>query len=495
MKATALGWSIAALLCVAALAAPSGDFRLLDAAQKRDNAAIRSLMKEHVDVNAIDGDGATALTWAAHWNDLETAELLIGAGANVNTISDYGVTPLWEACNNGSAALVEKLVSAGANPNVPLLHTGETALMTCAHTGNPDAVKSLIAHGAEVNVKENQKAQTALMWALEERHPEAAQVVIEHGADVHAKSKGGFTPLLFAARQGDIASARLLLERGSDVNEPAPGGQNVLLLATDSGHEDFAIFLLEKGANPNAADGNGLTALHYSLRKAISVLRAAIRDPQFGQLDYLLRPNMPKLVKALLEHGADPNARIKVDLARIRVNDRVQLGLAGATPFLLAAATGDVGIMRDLLAKGADPKLATKDNTTPLMVAAGVGWQQDRSKEEEKQAVEALRMLVEMGADVNAVSKDMGATALHGAAFTGANEVIKFLVEKGAKLDAMDKFGETPLSIAEGDPNGLKSDFGGVITPVHESTAKLIRQLGGELWTQREVASAASQTN
>jgi ankyrin repeat protein len=276
------------------------------------------------------------------------------------------------------------------------------------------------------------------------------------------------------------------VERGADVNEKAPAGLNALLLAIDSGRDSFAQFLIEKGADPNAADADGLTALHYSLRKGISLLRGGTDNSNNANQEYLFRPNMQELIKALLDHGANPNARITRNLKRLGVNDRPMLGLAGATPFLLAAATGDVEIMRILLAKAADPKLATNDNTTPLMVAAGVGrWRGDeRPKDEEKQALEAVKMLVELGADVNAVSNDLvtnipggGLTALHGAAYTGANEIVQYLVEKGGRLDAKDFFGMTPLSVAEGDPNGLMADFSE--GKRHESTASLIRKLGG----------------
>ena len=483
---------VASLLSVTCLAAPSADRRVAEAVKDKDAAAVRSLLKQQADVKATLGDGSTALAWAAHWNDLDTADLLIRAGANVNAANYYGDTPLWEACNNASAAMVEKLSKAGANPNATLPGTGETTLMRCARAGSADAVNSLIAHGADVNAKEKQKGQTALMWALEERHSEAARALMEHGADIHAKSKGGFTPLLFAARRGDVAAAQMMVEKGADVNEIAPGGQSALLLATDCGQEAFAIFLVERGANVNATDPNGLTALHYALRRGVSILRAAIHDPQFGQMDYVLRPDMRELVNALLDHGANPNARIKTDLSRLTDNSRLMLWLSGATPFLLASATGDVPVMKALLAKGADPKLATNDNTTALMVAAGVSRQEDRSKEEVKQDLEALNMLVELGLDVNAQSKEWGLTALHGAAFNGADEIVKFLVEKGARLDIMDKYGETPLSIAEGDPNGLRSDFGGVITPNHPSTAALIRQLGGNIIVQADATPVST---
>ena len=477
------------MLSIASVAAAGSDLRLVDAARTKDAEAVRSLLKQHADVNTAEPDGTTALAWAAHWDDVGTAELLVRAGANVNAANDLGVTPLWLACSNASAGLVEILVNAGAATNSTQL-AGETALMRCARTGNVAAVQALLAHGANVNATHPQRGQTALMWALEERHPETARILIEHGADIHAHSKNGFTPLLYAARQGDLESASLLVEKGADVNEPAPGGLTALLVAADSGREALAIFLLEKGANPDAADPDGLTALHYSMRKGISILRGVVHDGLGADIDYLLRPNMAELVKSLLDHGANPNARIKADLIRLRYHDLPQLGLSGATPFLLAAATGDVGIMKTLLAKGADPKLATNDNTTPLMVAAGVGHREDRPKDEEKGALEAVKLMVELGADVNAanrslpttspfhqVSESDGLTAMHGAAYTGANEIIQFLAEKGAKLDAEDRFGQTPLSIAEGDPNVLMDDHE---VSAHPASAALIRKLGGD---------------
>jgi ankyrin repeat protein len=472
------------LLSVAGIAAAGSDLRLADAVKNKDKEAVRSLLKQHVDVNTPSGDGTTALVWAAHWDELETADLLIRAGANVNTANDYDITPLWEACNNGSGAMVETLLEARANPNAALPKTGETMLMRCARTGNTDAVKTLLAHGAEVNAKELQKGQTALMWAIEQRHPEVAQALIAAGADCQAKSKGGLTPSLFAARQGDIETAKLLLEKGADVNEAAPGGLSVLLLAIDSGHEDFAKWLVEKGASVNAADPNGLTALHYSLRKGISILQfvnylTGNYQPSFA---YLFRPNMQQLVNVLLEHGANPNARILKGTklgSQLAGSDWPYLGLAGVAPFMLAAASGDVSTMRTLLAKGANPKLGSNDGVTPLMAAAGVGQasQYVLTEAEEKQNLQAVKFLVELGADVNAAN-DEGYTALHGAAFTGGNEIIQYLVDKGARLDAEDVYGQTPLSIAEGDPNLM---MGFNERAFHPGTAELLRKLGGDI--------------
>jgi ankyrin repeat protein len=317
------------------------------------------------------------------------------------------------------------------------------------------------------------------MWALEENHPVVAAMLIEGSADVHAKSKAGFTPLSFAARRGDLASARLMLDKGADPNETAPGGLNALLMATDSGEEDFAIFLLEHGANPNSVDRDGASALHIAMRSGMSLLHGVARDPSYADsLDYLFRPPMTRLVKELLDHGANPNARIAKGSRKTpaRPSDRPKLGLAGASPLMLAAAAGDVDVMRMLLAKGADPKLTTEDGTTPLMAAAGVGFSDSMTKDGDERGLAAIKLLIELGADPNASNK-WGTTALHGAAYTGANEIVRFLVGKGADLNATDQYGQTPLSIAEGDPNYLGDDFERRSNP---KTAELIRQLGGD---------------
>ena len=479
------GWLLLYVLSVAGLAVASGDLRLADAVEKGDKEAARSLLKQQADVNTPQPDGATALAWAAHWDDLETAELLIRAGANVNAANDYGVTPLSLACTNRSAAMVKKLLEAGANPNLPLLRTGEIPLMTCARTGNVNAVKSLVAHGADVNAKETRRGQTVLMWAVAEKHLEVARALIEHGADVHARSKGGFTPLLFAARQGSVDLARILLAAGAIVNEAAPEDGSVLVVAAASSHEALSLFLLENGADPNAADSFGITALHYAVQKGLS-------DISFvTYTSYLLPPpNMPELVKALLAAGANPNARIVKDYpphTRAPFRQTTPMSIVGGTPFFLAAAAGDASLIRVLAAGGADPLMATKENTTPLMVAAGMGRPQDFLEGEERSALEAVKLAVELGADVNAANVE-GQTALHAAAFTGVNTMVQFLVDKGAEVDAKDKTGQTPWSIAE------------AISPVinrqgelrlHKSTANLLLKLGATPLTASDITPSA----
>ncbi len=517
-RITLHGCSMVLLLSITGFAAADRvDLRLVEAVQKRDKAAVRSLLTQHPDVNARQSDGATALHWAAHWDDLETADLLIRAGAKAGAANDYGVTPLSLACTNGSAAMVEKLLNAGANPNAAL-PSGETALMTCSRTGNVDAVRALVARGADVNARESEQGQTALMWAAAQKHPGVAKLLIEHRADFRARSKTGFTPLLFAARVGDIDTAKVLLESGADVNEAtpaaapakpaapktvpdnsknggaatppaaepqaggiagysfpasdrAPGGMSALLMATASGREALAIFLLEKGADPNAADSFGATALHYAMEKGI----AAINGISFANyVAHVFRPSMSELVKALLEHGANPNVRL---VKSPPLGGRGGAGAVGATPYLLAAASGDASLMRLLASHGADPLVATKRKLTPLMAASGVSRGQDFTEEEKKTGLEAAKVAVELGSDVNAANED-GLTALHGASVNGANGIIQFLAEHGAKLDAKDKYQQTPLSIASGIrlpwiPKG--EELGEII---QKSTEELLLKLG-----------------
>jgi ankyrin repeat protein len=434
------------------------DARLVDAVKQSNIAAVRSLLQRKADVNASGPDGATALHWAAELDNLESARVLVGAGANAKASNRYGVTPLSLACTNGDAAMIELLLDAGADPNTALPE-GETALMTAARTGRVDALKVLLARGAEVNKKESSQEQTALMWAAAEGQLMAVDLLIKAHADVRARSTGGFTPLLFAVREGQNGVARTLLEAGADVNDtlparakrrtgaaefgPAEGGSSALDIAITNAHFELAAMLLDAGANPNA-NGPGWTPLHTItwVRKPGTGSNAP-SPPGSGNMDSL------QIVRKLVASGADLNARMTR-----RTNAGLSaLSMIGATPFLMAARTADAELMRVFAALGADPLLSTQDGTTPLMVAAGVGTRspgEDAGTETE--VLEAVQMAIKLGNDVNAVDAK-GETAMHGAAYKNLPSVVQFLAEQGSKIDIWNqknKSGWTPLRIAEG---------------------------------------------
>jgi len=461
MKRLVRAVSLGLLFSAAALGA-TGDLRLIEAVKNGDIASVRSLLDQHVDVNATQPDGATALAWAAERDDLETADLLIQSGANVNVANENGATPLWLAATMASSRMTEKLLGSGANPNAALV-SGETALMAAASTGNIDVVMALVSHGADVNAREIRGSQTALMWATAEKRSEVARYLIEHGADVKNKSKAGLTPFLFAAQQGDLDSARLLAAAGADISAPGPDGRSPLLIASAGGHEPLAIFLLGKGANPNAADRLGLTALHYAATA--------------GKLE---------LIKRLLAAEANPNSRAIRERANSGPKSTVDyppVSIVGATPLVLAAEAGNAEAVRLLAANGADPQLSTNEKTTPLIVAAGAGVYQDLANDQaqeewKRRHFETGKVLADLGVDVNAKGEN-GWTALHAATYMGLDSLIQLLVEKGAKLDVMDDFGQTPLSIAEGVITvGLGNAANRRPRNVRRSTADLLLKLG-----------------
>ncbi len=414
--------------------------------------------------NKTEPDGTTALHWAAQRNDVESAEKLIRAGADVKAANRYGVTPLQMAATNGSAAMIEKLLAAGANPNTALPE-GETVLMTAARTGDPEAVKVLLAHGADANATEGWRKQTALMWAAAENNVAVAKALIDAGADVRARSKAGaFNAFLFAVRAGHIGTSGVLLDAGVNVNEPMPDGTSPLLLAVINAHYELAAFLLDRDADPNA-DGQGWTALHQIVWSRRPNTGFNLPGPvPTGNLDSL------DLARKLLKLGADVNAR---QTKEPRDGYRNQLNRIGATPFLLAAKSVDLPLMRLLLEDGADSTIRTEDNTTALMAAAGVGiWAPGENPGTDEEALAALRLTFEVGGGgVNDVDNN-GETALHGAIYrAGSIEMAKFLLEKGAKLDAMNKKGWTPLIAADGveyTPNVLKR---------YPETAAFLRQV------------------
>lgn len=481
-----------ALLClVSAIALAEGpDTRLVDAVKAGDREAVRRLTKQSALTNSAEADGTTALHWAVRANDLETATLLLSAGADPNARNRYGVTPLALAAENSNLALTETLLKAGADAKTPVL------LMTAAHVGNSDIVKSLIARGADVNQREPSRGETALMWAAAENHPEAVNVLIASGADPNVRSTefkfakdrfglegvttvlphGGWTALMYAARQGSLEAARALAEAGADLNIADPDGTTAMVLGIINGHYDTAAMLAEKGANPNLADSTGMAALYavVDMRTLGEVYGRPPRKPT-GTVSAL------DLLAILLKHGADPNAALKsTTLYRAHTPGEAVLG-EGTTPFLRAARNGDVGSMRVLLEHGADPALRQKNGTTALMLSSGVGRGQGvfaKDYATEAELLEAVKFLVERGADINAVN-DNGETALH-IAVQASDGIVDYLAAHGADLNAKDKQGRTPLDIAMGV--GVRRRLGGEST-VRESTAALLRQ-----WQDRQAA-------
>jgi len=472
-----------------------------DASMHGDPAAVRALLARKADVNAAQADGATALLWAAYRNDLEIASLLIAAGANVKLANQDGATPLGLAAENGSAAMIEKLIEAGADANERHAN-GETPLMLAARNGNVAALEVLLDHKADVNLKENLRGTTALMWAVEQGHAEAVKVLVQHGADVAAatspdtrnsrlniaptlqqriaqdvnfgvrrprrgapagkkgdadasaaddfeaffrgptvKDGGGLTPLVYAAREGCLECAQDLVGAGADVNQATNYGWTPLLTATQNRHYRLAAYLLDHGANPNAANKGGWTPLYLATdNRNIEAGDYPVRKPDMDHLEF---------IRLLLDKGANVNARIcgaqstdkecKGDTTETRTNFTMQwLYEDGATPFLRAAQSGDVALMKLLLERGADAKIATAHHDTALAVASGIGWVEGVTFEwSPQESLEAVKMCLDLGIDPN-VADDQGRTALHGAAHKGRTEVIQLLVDHGANLEAHD---------------------------------------------------------
>jgi ankyrin len=424
----------------------------VDAAKSGDKEALRSLVQKGTNVNVTEADGTTALHWASYRDDLEAADLLLRAGAKVNAANDLGVTPLWTACENGSESMVRRLLAAGANPNAKLL-LGETPLMMASRTGNPLVVEQLLAKGADVNAKAA-RSQTALMLAVAQKHPDVVKVLLTHGADIRARSDawtyvmavsphglpeynkaiphGNETPLLFAARVGDLASARLLVAAGADVNDEDAWGVSATTLAAHSGFTDVVEFLLEKGADVKA-DKAGFTALHEAIMR---------RDET--------------MVGALLAHGADANTPLRTwtPTRRSSKDYNFEPELIGATPLWLAARYTEPSVIRLLLAHGADPKFVhhserwidgrggnaydrRKEVISPVMAAVGMGgggaaWVDIDRTQREPLTLETVKLLVELGVDVNVTNTD-GRTALDAAKNLKFESVVTFLTQRGAK--------------------------------------------------------------
>jgi uncharacterized protein len=564
MKLLIVALSFAALL-------PAADSRLADAAMNGDRDALRSLVKQKVDVNSPQGDGTTALHWAAFRDDLDMVKLLIAAGADVKAATREGaITPLFMACTNGNAAIITELLKGGADAN-SVNANGTTALMVAASSGNAEAVRALLDRGADVKAKESAHGQTALMFAAALNREAAVKLLLARGAEINAatvaktvervrfdqdgnivedrpaaggrggrggasaqpqtaqaqdkadevadaaaaadaakaametakaeidalgralgfqsaqfltgkgKAKagdvaaraprrvgpektGGMTALLFAAREGHMETARALVEGGADLNQMSADQFSPLVMAIANGHLTLAKYLLDNGADPNKVSISGLTALY------------AVIDVQWAPHAWFPQPTTEQekvgyleLMKDLIEHGANVNAPVGEKLwFRSYTNDYTWVDPAGATPFWRAAQSSDIAAMHLLIDHGADPKIASKSGDTPLMAAAGIGWAANWTVNAPYPFVEAVKYCVELGNDVNAVD-NRGYTALHGAAYLGKNDMVEYLVSKGAKVDAKSKAGDYPADMANGPTR-----FG----QPHPETVALLEKLG-----------------
>lgn len=447
---------ITTMVASGAMLSASGDAgSLVEAAKAGNLSVVRKTLLRRSNANEAAPDGTTALDWAVQENRPDIVQALVAAGANVNVKNQYGITPLAWALTSGNAAVAEQLLKAGANPKIPVPEMG-TALLAAAHTGDPDLIRALLKTGVNVNEAEPKTGQTALMWAAAEGHEEAVKVLLAAGADFRVRSAKGDTAMFFAVRRGDIPVVDALVGSGADVNERAEPeavaakggmkgsipGDSMLVVAIVNGHFGVADFLLKKGADPNAS-GTRWTPLH-ALSRIRDYEESQYPPPpvQYGDLDSL------ELARSLIAHGADPNSRAATTTARRQPGDQNYKDLIGATPFFLAAKSGDVPYMRLLLSNGADPAASSADHTTPLMIAAGVGCVPGQWIEPERDVLAAAKLLVEeLYADVNAVD-DRNETALHGAVCRSADSVIQYLVDKGARLNIKDSDGLTPLEKA-----------------------------------------------
>jgi ankyrin repeat protein len=505
--------TVACLLVVAlvsGLRGATGALPLVDAVRRGDPSAVRTLLRGRPDVNAAEADGTTALHVAVQADNLEMTRMLLRAGANANAANRYGVKPILLAATNGSAPVLELLLASGADPRATS-GGGEPVVMTAARTGSVGTVKALVAKGADVNVREPWFGETALMWAAAENHGDMVRVLAELGADVNARSRileapvlefprsggpnsplprGGWTPLMYAARDGALQAARALAEGGADLDATAlpqtdvaltpeeiqsgdhGRGTTALVFAIINAHYDLAGVLLDNGADPNVADRSGMAALYAAVdMNSLQWVQGRPAPVLTDRLDAV------DLVARLLDKRADPNARLTRAPLKRHHDAGTTLGLGeGTTPLIRAAKTNDVAVMRLLLSRGADPALTLKDGTTALMVAAGLGYGGLRGEgirivvPTPQGAAEAVRLLLAGGLNVNA-SNEAGNTALHGAVTRG-DSVVELLAAHGATLDVKNKAGFTPLDLA----NGL-GGRGGRPGVVRESTVTLLKRL------------------
>ena len=509
------------VVALATLGAGGADSRLTDAARAGDLAGVEDLLRAGVAVDTAEPDGTTALHWAAYRDDAEMAARLIAAAADVNRANAHGATSLSLACVNANPTLVEQLLEAGADPGLPA--SGEPPLLTCARTGSVKTVDLLLARGADPNVTDAWKGQTAVMWAAAEDHVPVVEKLIAHGADADAAATSGETALLFAVQLGHDATMRALLAAGADVTVTSPAGAPLTHVAAGGGHHTLGPVLLDHGIEPNAVNKQGQSALHavVEARRLKHQSRRTTPGPEsFAFMERLIAGGAEVDARLVVppsddivarpdevDEGDETDPADEADRAgeASDVDDadetgdtdeeteaaeeeepspeQVARGLDGgtdlveATPFLLAARSADLDAMRFLLEHGADPLATTKGGNTALTLASGVVFLEGGFGQFEgppkNDVLEAVRMLLELGADVNAAN-GRGQTALHGAVYRAADDVMRFLVQTGARTDAEDAGGRTPLRLAEEGFNQFASRIR------RERSAEVLRELTGE---------------
>jgi len=480
LTATLKGSLYVLLAGVTVLGAAGGSGRIVDAAKAGDFGAVKTLIAQKADVNVAEADGMTALHWAVRANDLPTVQALLRAGAKVNVASRYGMTPILFAAQNGDPTVVAALLKAGADPN-SALPEGQTALMTAARTGSVESIKLLVETGAKVDTKEQWQGQSALMWAASQNNAGAVKTLIQLGADKNEKSKllsfpefkwetsgmvvtvlprGGWTPLMYAARDGAADAVAALADAKADLNASDPDGTTALMYAITNAHFDTAAVLIEKGADPNVADSTGTTALYSAVD--MHTMGPMLSRPSPKLVDKL---DSADIVRLLIAKGANVNARLKRPIIGRHHTPTGDASLGeGTTPLARAAKSNDLQLMHALLDAGADPKLTLKDRTTVLMISAAggavVGAYAVAIPVTEESSIEAIKLCLERGVDVNAFNTN-GTTAMHSAVQRGAQKVVRYLAEHGAKLDMKNKQGRTPLDIAQGVGGGAGRGGGG----------------------------------
>ena len=477
-------FAAALVLFLAATTTAQAQSALADRIQAGDRAAALAMIAKGVEINQTQPDGTTPLHWAVYRVDRELVAALLKKGARAHVVNKYGASPLAEAVRIANLEMTGMLLEAGADANVAN-EDGQTALMLAARTGNVGVARLLVQHGADVNKRESYRDQSAVMWAAAQGHADMVAFLVSQKADLTVQAQdnewmtqisseprvqyrptGGLTPLLYAARAGCLECVTSMVQSGADVDRPNPDGMTPMMMALDNGYPAVAHYLLDRGANPHTWDWWGRTPLY------IAVTLRGGPDSRPGPRP----PESLAFIRALLDAGVNPNAQLAFKEPSRGGRDnrfRDDLLTTGATPLLRAAQTFDNDVVRALLEHGALVDLPTASGVTPFMAAAGIGTRTGSGvlgpgvrDDVIARSLETMEILRRAGADVNArivditsltarIARDntmtgrQGQTALFYVADTGRTPVVKYLLDHGAKPDALDDMGRTAIDVAK----------------------------------------------